>query len=260
MNNHELLVSVVMPVHNDERFIRATIDSVLNQTHSNLELIIVEDCSIDKSLDIIKEFNDERIRLFINESNKGAAYSRNLAIKEARGDYVAFLDADDIWEVDKLEKQLDHMVSNNYDFTYTSYRVIDESGNSVGIKYTGPKVVTHRKFMRMNYIGCLTAMYKRSIYPDLAIPLDIVRRNDYALWLKLSERCNCYLLDEVLASYRKRDSGSITTSNKKSLYSYHKKLFNSLYGYKSLHCLYIFYRGAFYSIMKKLLYKKRFGQ
>lgn len=253
---NNVLVSVVMPVFNDEEFIEDTISSVLNQTYTNLELIIVEDCSKDNSLKLIKSFTDKRIRLFQNETNKGAAYSRNFALKQAKGDYVAFLDGDDLWEKNKLEKQLDFMISNKYDFSYTNYEVIDDSGNKTNIYFTGPKKISHRKFVRMNYVGCLTAMYKKTVCPDLFIPEQIKRRNDYALWLRVSEKCNCYLLNECLAKYRIRKSGSITTSNKGSLFSYHKLLFKSLYGYGTLRCFYIFCRGIFYSITKKIFSKK----
>ena len=256
MKHEDVLVSVVMPVYNDSRFIRETISSVLNQTHSNLELLIVEDCSNDKSLEIIKEFDDKRIRLFVNEGNKGAAYSRNKGIKEATGEFVAFLDGDDLWAPEKLEKQLDFMISNKYDFSYTNYEVIDDAGNKTGTYLTGPKKISHRKFVRMNYVGCLTAMYKKSVCPDLEVPEQIKRRNDYALWLKISEKCPCFLLNECLAKYRIRKSGSITTSHRNGLFSYHKTLFSSLYGYGTLRCFYIFCRGIFYSITKKIFYKK----
>lgn len=246
-----------MPVFNDEDFIKDTISSVLNQTHTNLELIIVEDCSKDNSLKLIKNFTDKRIRLFQNKTNKGAAYSRNFAIKQAKGDYVAFLDGDDLWEKNKLERQLEFMTSHNFVFSYTDYFVIDNDGNLTKTYYTGPKKITHHGFFRMNYVGCLTAMFKRSVFPDLKIPNGIVRRNDYALWLKLSEKCNCYLLKEKLAKYRQRKSGSITTSNKKNLFFYHWKLFNSLYNYGKIRCRFIFYRGVFYSLTKKIFYKKR---
>ena len=256
MRNDGVLVSVVMPVYNDSRFICETISSVLNQTHSNFELLIIEDCSKDNSLEIIKEFMDKRIKLFVNETNKGAAYSRNKGIKEATGEFIAFLDGDDLWTPDKLEKQLEFMISNKYDFSYTNYEVIDDAGNKTGTYFTGPKKVTHRKFVRMNYVGCLTAMYRKSACPVLVVPEHIKRRNDYALWLKVSEKCNCYLLNECLAKYRTRASGSITTSNKEGLFSYHKILFQSLYGYGTLRCFYIFCRGVFYSICKKILYRK----
>ena len=116
MENKDILVSVVMPVYNDGPFIEDTIVSVLNQTHSNFELIIVEDCSKDNSLEVIKSFEDNRIRLFQNVENKGAAFSRNFAIRHAKGEYIAFLDGDDLWEKDKLEKQLFFMISHLFLF------------------------------------------------------------------------------------------------------------------------------------------------
>ena len=258
MKHENVLVSVVMPAYNDEPFIFDAISSVLNQTHRNLELIVVEDCSLDKTLNVINSFHDDRIRLFANKNNRGAAYSRNLAIKESKGEYIAFLDGDDLWEKDKIEKQLDFMISNSYGFSYSNYREINNSGETTNIFYTGPKKINHRGFMRMNYVGCLTVMYKKSVYPDLSIPNDIVRRNDYALWLKLSEKSNCYLLDCVLANYRRRDTGSITTSNKNNPYIYHKKLFKELYGYNGFKCCLIFMRGVFYSIVKKIIWRKKY--
>ena len=117
------LVSIIMPSYNAEKYISAAIESVRKQTYSNWELIIVDDCSKDNTLEIVRGIQDERIRLYQNETNSGAAVSRNKALREARGEWIAFLDADDLWVPEKLDEQIKFMVENGYDFTYTDYRI-----------------------------------------------------------------------------------------------------------------------------------------
>jgi glycosyltransferase involved in cell wall biosynthesis len=184
-------VSIVTPAYNNEKYIEETINSILNQTHQNFEIIVVDDYSSDKTIELVEKFNDERIIILKNKENMGAAFSRNKALAKATGEYVAFLDADDIWLPSKLEQQLNYMISNNYDFSSTDYGIINEAGEKLGKYITAPKKITHKKFRKISWVGCLTVMYKRSIFPDLSIPDSIKKRNDYALWLKLSEKANC---------------------------------------------------------------------
>ena len=256
MENKNIKVSVIMPVYNDELFIKETILSVLNQTHSNIELLIVDDCSSDKSIEIIKSFNDKRIKLFKNIENKGAAYSRNLAIANATGDYVAFLDGDDRWHLDKVEKQLNFMIQNNYDFSYTKYENFSVKENKISGKVTGPKIVTYRKFLRCDYIGCLTAMYKRDIIPNLQIPEDIKKRNDYALWLLVSQKSPCYLLDEFLAFYSENPKG-ISKGSKFKLIKFHYHMFLSLFKCSKIKAHFYAMRNVFYYVLKKMRYCKK---
>ena len=118
------LVSIIMPSYNTSEYVEESIKSVLNQTYTNWELIIVDDCSTDNSEEIIKQFtHDARIRFFKNEKNSGAAISRNFALREAKGKWIAFLDSDDLWEPEKLEKQIGFMRENDYKFSYTDYRL-----------------------------------------------------------------------------------------------------------------------------------------
>lgn len=112
------LVSIIMPNHNCAKYIPETIKSVLAQTYFNWELLFVDDCSTDNSVDIVKGINDERIKIYVNEKNSSAAISRNLALREAKGKYIAFLDSDDLWTPEKLEKQIAFMKENGYAFTY----------------------------------------------------------------------------------------------------------------------------------------------
>lgn len=259
MDNYldNIKVSVITPVHNDERFIAETLNSILNQTHQNIEVIVVDDNSSDSTIKIIEGYDDSRIKLFKNNKNLGAAFSRNLAISKATGDYIAFLDGDDIWKVNKLEIQLKHMIERNYAFSYSNYEIIDDNGNSLKKIVSGPKRISHKKFLKMCYIGCLTAMYRRDVYPDLSIPVSILKRNDYALWLKLSERAPCYLINECLASYRKRTSNSISSGKKTKLIKYHKLLFCELYRFGSFKSTFYALRNALYYFLKRIKYVKK---
>lgn len=247
-------VSVITPVHNDALFLYETLKSILNQTYSNLEVLIVDDASTDNSVGIIKNFNDSRIRLFVNKTNKGAAYSRNLALKHVTGDYVAFLDGDDLWALDKIEKQLDFMLRNEYVFSYTKY-ITNINGNNVKL-ITGPKVITHKMFMKTDYVGCLTVMYKKTINPNLRIPDSILKRNDYALWLILSEKSNCYLLEDTLATYRKHKNG-ISSGSKYKLIKYYIILYKKLYGFSYLKCYFYTFLNTVYYFYKFFRYIRK---
>ena len=221
------LVSIIMPNYNSERFLHETIKSVINQTYTNWELIIVDDCSTDSSLDIIKEYasQDSRIRLFENEKNMSAAYSRNLALREAKGKWIAFLDSDDIWYAQKLEKQIDFMVKNNYKFTYTKYEKMDEEGNLLNSYVSGPKKIGKVKMFMYCYIGCLTVMYDAEHIGLVQIDERVGNgRNDYALWLKAVRKEKCYYFNENLAIYRIRNK-SLSKTKLKTLIKYQFQLY-----------------------------------
>ena len=250
------LVSIICPTHNCEKFVEQTISCVLSQSYSNVELIIVDDNSTDKTVEIIKKHNDNRIKLFVNEKNEGAAYSRNLAIKNATGKYIAFLDGDDIWLPNKLEKQIQFMEENNYDFSYTDYEVVDEQGKSTGIYFTGPKKVTYRKFLRIDYIGTSTVIYRRDVYPDLEIPNNIYKRNDDAMWLLLSKKCDCYLMKGIYSQYR-RNEGSISSGKKRKLFKYHVELYNILYKWGGFKSYFFAFRNVFFYFLKQMKYRKK---
>lgn len=144
MNPTEELISIIMPSYNTAKYINESIRSVINQTYSNWELIIVDDCSSDNTDEIIKNINDDRIIYIKNKVNSGAAISRNKALKHAKGKWVAFLDSDDVWLPEKLEKQTKFMKKNNYKFTYTDYR-INLNGNWLPYINTGPKKSDKKK-------------------------------------------------------------------------------------------------------------------
>ena len=152
------LVSIITPSYNTARFIEETINSVLAQTYTNWEMIIVDDCSKDDTDAVVGRFLDPRIRYLKNEKNSGAAVSRNRALREAKGKWIAFLDSDDLWEPTKLEKQIRFMEAKNCHFSYTNYTEIDDDGNSLGTVWTGPKKISKLAMYSFNYMGCLTVM------------------------------------------------------------------------------------------------------
>lgn len=218
------LVSIIMPSYNTGSFIEKSIQSVLNQTYSNWELIIVDDCSTDNTLEILEKINDDRIIILKNAKNSGAAVSRNKALRKAKGQWVAFLDSDDLWHPEKLEKQIAFMKTNKYYFSYTNYEEIDMEGNKTGVKVTGPKKITKTGMFNYCWPGCLTVMYDAEKVGLIQIA-DIKKNNDYAMWLKICQKADCYLLDEFLAKYRKGRVGSVSTLNIIALIGWHYKLF-----------------------------------
>lgn len=214
-----------MPSFNTGKYITETIESVLAQSYKNWELIIVDDCSSDNTDEIVSTYlSDDRIHYLKNEKNRGAAFSRNTALREAKGKWIAFLDSDDLWMPEKLEKQIDFMDRNGYSFSYTNYEEINAEGNRTGVKVTGPKKITKTRMYNYCWPGCLTVMYDRSVVGLIQIE-DIKKNNDYAMWLKVSKKADCYLLDEYLGKYRKGRAGSVSTHSIKTMIGWHYKLF-----------------------------------
>ena len=218
------LVSVIMPSYNTAEYIADSIRSVLSQTYTNWELIIVDDCSGDNTDEVVKQFDDKCIRYLKNDRNAGAAVSRNRALREAKGKWIAFLDSDDLWTPDKLEKQVRFMKENSYAFSYTNYIEIDSAGNETGVKVTGPKHITKHGMYNYCWLGCLTVMYDAEKIGLIQIT-DIKKNNDYAMWLKVCKKADCYLLDKTLAKYRRGRKGSISTHGYIELLKWHYKLF-----------------------------------
>ena len=168
---------------------------------------------------------DSRIRLFQNEKNSGAAVSRNRALREARGRWIAFLDSDDLWEPTKLEKQVKFMEANGYAFSYTGYQEIDSEGALPGVEVSGPKHVTKAGMYAFCWPGCLTVMYDREKIGLVQIE-DIKKNNDYAMWLKVCQKADCYLLDECLAKYRRGRVGSVSSHGIMTMIGWHYKLWH----------------------------------
>ena len=252
------LVSVIMPSYNTAPFIAESIRSVLAQTYTDGELIIVDDASTDNTDEVVQNVileRSDRIHYIKNDQNRGAAYSRNRALREAKGKWIAFLDSDDLWVPDKLEKQIAFMEGNGYAFCYTRYQEMDEAGKPTGIVVGGPKRITKRGMFNYCWPGCLTVMYNREVVGDIQIA-DIKKNNDYAMWLKIVRKADCYYLPENLALYRKRD-GSISDHNYISLVKWHYKLYRKAEGMNRVHSLNTTARNLAFGVWKKLRYVKR---
>lgn len=249
------LVSIIMPSYNTAKYIAETVQSVLAQTYQNWELIIVDDCSTDDTDEVVKPFlSDSRIRYLKNEKNSGAAVSRNRALREAKGKWIAFLDSDDLWMPEKLEKQIAFMKENGYHFSYTDYMEIDEASRPNGKTVTGPKKITKAGMFNYCWPGCLTVMYDAETVGLIQIA-DIKKNNDYAMWLKACKKADCYLLDESLAKYRKR-TGSISNHGYMKLVKWHYKLFREAENQNPVSSIVLTMRNLFFGVIKKIKYVK----
>lgn len=251
------LVSIIMPSYNTGKYISESIHSVLNQTYKNWELIIIDDCSTDNTVSVVNSFMDKRIRFFQNKTNSGAAVSRNVALTLSKGRWIAFLDSDDLWVPEKLEHQIKFMEQNRYSFSYSNYIEIDSFGNERGIIVTGPNKIIKSKMYDYCWPGCLTVMYDRKIVGDIKIA-DIKKNNDYAMWLKVCQKTDCYLVNEVLAKYRRGRLGSVSTQSFLTMISWHYRLFHEAENQNAVFALINTCRNILFGIYKKVVYVKKY--
>lgn len=211
------LISVITPAYNAERFIGETIESVLQQTYKNWEMIIVDDCSTDATVEIVQQYveQDERVRLIQLKENSGSAIARNTAMDHAKGDFFAFLDSDDLWYPEKLDKQLTFMLEKDIAFSFTKYVRMREDGTLTKAITKAPEKVGYEQLMKHCVIGCLTVMLDmRKIGPMRMV--NIRTRQDYVFWLHITKRgIPAYGLPEVLAKYRLVE-GSISSNKLKA--------------------------------------------
>jgi len=242
-------VSIITPLHNSGAFISETIDSVLAQTYTHWEMLIVDDSSVDDGPDLVRDYQkmDDRIKLLHNNKKSGPAITRNKAIEAASGRYIAFLDSDDLWLPRKLELQVDFMMKNNYSFTFTGYEKITESGIKIG-KINVPKIVSYHDLLKTCSVGCLTAMYDTGKIGKIYMPL-IDKRQDYALWLKILKIIpEGHGLNLLLSQYRVR-GGSIS-SNKWNASKYQWKVYRDIEKLNYLRSAYYFSLYTFHGIIK----------
>ena len=251
------LVSIITPSYNTAQFIGDTIRSVLAQTYRNWELIIVDDGSQDETDAAVAEFtaSDSRIRYFKNERNSGAAYSRNRALREAKGRWIAFLDSDDLWSPEKLERQIRFMTERGLTFSYTEYEEIDESGTPTGVLVSGPRRIRRGGFWDYCWAGCLTVMYDAKALGTIQI-YEIAKNNDYAMWLKITDRAECELLAENLARYRRGRAGSVSSHGISTMLKWHYRLFRDAEGQSAPRAFFNTLRNVFFGVWKKLRYVK----
>ena len=245
------LVSIITPSFNSSRFISDTIQSVLAQDYINWEMIIVEDCSSDTSVEIINKFieKDSRIQLIVLDINVGAAEARNIAIKKSKGRYIAFLDSDDIWLPKKLSIQIQFMVENNYGFTFSSYNIMNENGQLIPKAIYVPMSIDYNGYLKNTIIGCLTVVIDKEKVGCFEMPI-IKSSHDMALWLLIMKRgYKAYGIQENLATYR-----LVSTSNTakkieaaKDVWKVYREIEN-LNVFKSLYCFLCY---TFFAIMKR---------
>ena len=219
------LVSIITPTWACASFIGQTIKSIRAQTYQNWELLIQDDCSVDGTDKIVKPYTDmdARIKYESNLRNSGAAVTRNNALKRAKGRWIAFLDSDDLWMPEKLAHQLKFMVDIDYHFSYTGVEIVNEKGISTNKYATGPRHIGRICMLGYCWIGSPSVMYDAEKVGLIQIA-DIKKNNDYAIWLKVIKKTDCYLLDEILAQYRVRQ-GSISRVSYLTLIKWHYRMF-----------------------------------
>jgi teichuronic acid biosynthesis glycosyltransferase TuaG len=207
------LVSVITPSFNSEKFIAATIQSVQNQTYQNWEMIIVDDCSTDKTVSIAEyiAISDNRIKVHKLKKNTGTGIARNSALEKAKGRYISFLDADDLWKPQKLEIQINFLRNNNLTFTFSFYDCINEQGKELNKRVEAPNNLSYRQLFFCNYVGNLTGIYDANYFGKIAIS-SIRKRQDWMLWLTILKKVkSAKPIPESLAFYRIREN-SISAS------------------------------------------------
>lgn len=257
MNNNKL-VSIIMPSYNCERYIEASIRSVQAQTYQEWELLVVDDYNTDGSLEKVEAMQreDSRIRLLRQERRSGAAIARNRALREAKGRWIAFLDSDDQWEPEKLEKQIAFMEEQGYAFSYTAYQEMNEHLQLTGKLVTGPRHITRSGMYAFCWPGCLTVMYDAEKVGLVQIK-PIHKNNDYAMWLKVIRKADCYLFDECLARYLRGRSGSITTHSYVELIKWHYFIFRHSEEMSAITSFILMCGNLIFGVLKKLMYVKK---
>lgn len=246
------LISVIMPCYNTEKFIANSIESVINQTYTNWELIITDGPSSDNTVPIVQKFceQDSRIHLIIPNHHIGIAEARYTSIQNAKGDYLAFLDSDDIWVVDKLEKQVTFMQSNNYAFTYGNYEILNSDGTLAGKVIQNGGIVDYNMYLKNTILGCGSVMLDKKKIGQVILP-DADVNDDMALWCSIMRTgIKAYPINEVLYQYRIRNDGASSHRMKmmKSVWKVYRKQ-EKLSLPKSIAC---FMSYAFNAIKKRI--------
>ena len=252
------LVSIITPAYNCGKYIGEAIESVQAQTYPNWEMLIVDDCSTDDTEAVVARYmqGDSRIKYFKMPTNSGPALARNEAISRAQGQYIAFLDGDDLWEPHKLRTQLKFMRKNHYAFTATSYEHVDEDGTPLGHVMEPMAKVDYRTLLLENTVGNSTIIYDASKLGKFHAP-NLWKRNDYALWLKmLKKEKYIYGMPEVLMKYRCREESISSVSL--SLVKYHWILYHDIERLSVPKSIYhIGYWGVVKLLKKNFFHRKR---
>lgn len=242
------LVSIITPTYNSEQHVEETLNSILNQSYSDWELLITDDKSTDNTWDILKRYSrlDKRIQVFQLDRNSGPGIARNNSIKAATGRYIAFCDSDDLWMPNKLETQIRFMEENKVHFSYGPYKVKNDQGIK-GIFYP-PSRLNYRDLLKTCSIGCLTAVYDTSYLGKMYMP-EIRKRQDYGLWLSILKK-NDYAASylDVEAIYRVQNKS--VSSNKIKAAQYQWKIYREIEKIGIIRSIYFMLHYAINGILK----------
>lgn len=251
-------VSIITPTYNSEAFISETITSVQNQTYPYWEMIIVDDASTDNTVEIIKQFveKDNRIKFFVLDENQGPGNARQTALEQTTGRYISFLDSDDLWKTEKLEKQLAFLNQNKTGFSFSSYECIDENGEPIGKMVVAPKTLTYNMLFFGNFVGNLTGIYDSGKFGKIAIS-KIKKRQDWIMWLEILKQIRkAPSIQESLAYYRIRQNS--VSSSKMRLLKYNYAVYRK---YHKLSVVYSFCSMLVFLVMhftyRRLFYKNK---
>lgn len=232
-------ISIITPTYNSQNFIKETVNSVINQTYKNWELIVIDDASNDNTIKIVNQFikTNPNICLLQNKQNSGAAITRNRGIEAAKGDLIAFLDADDLWKPEKLEKQVAFMSANDCDVCFSSYDLMNEDGIRLNKQIKALSILTYKKLLRSNYIGNLTGIYNAKSLGKITAP-NLRKRQDWLIWLEAVKKSGKPVLgiEESLAIYRVRESS--ISSNKLNLVKYNYWVYKKGLGFSTIKSVY----------------------
>lgn len=252
MNPQQPLISIITPSYNASRFIGQTIESVRMQTYQNWELIIVDDCSTDETPNILNRYAnvEPRIKVHFLKENSGAAVARNFALTQAKGSFVAFLDSDDCWKPEKLEKQLSFMQTNDYAFSFTGYEFITHEGVYLHKQVSAPEQVTYGDMLKNTIVGCLTVMIDLNKVGSIQMP-NIRTRQDLATWLSILKKgFVAYGLNENLAEYRIGNPS--ISKNKWKAAKMNWFVYRKIEKLNLLKALWCFSHYAYYAVAKRI--------
>lgn len=253
--NTQQLISIIMPAYNCEKYISEAVVTVIRQTYVNWELIVIDDGSSDNTTNILKkiENNDDRIQIYLNEENQGVSYTRNKGVSLAKGEWIAFLDSDDLWTAEKLQKQIELVEKEEADFLFTGSSFIDEAGNYFKGTFEVPQYVSYKSLKTHNVISCSSVLLKKKLLKDIKMERDDMHE-DYAVWLRILRKgIIAHGVNEPLLIYR--ISPNSKSGNKLKTVKMTYKVFRFI-GYSQVNSTYYMFRHLLGSVKKYRKIKK----
>ena len=244
-------VSIIVPAFNAENTVAETLDSILSQTFSDFEVIVINDCSNDRTIEVLTSYSerDNRIKVYSNAVNSGVSFSRNFGVKTASSEWIAFLDSDDKWREDKLEKQLGLLEEYpDASLIYTGSSFMDENGQEYGYTMHVENKLDYKTLLKRNLISCSSVLVKKSVMEKIEMPSDKMSE-DYYAWLKIVKAEKyAYGIDEPLLIYRL--SRGSKSSNRIKAAKMHYRAYRAV-GYNPISAFFLTFRYVFYSVKKR---------